>query len=83
MQYHILVASLTLMAMFQNIAIRVRQVTSIYGTLMKICFKDWSQPTSKGIADYAVEKQYQKNILPQESLSVQESWYLKKINQRI
>ena len=41
---HILVASLTLMAL----AIRVRLATSIrvqYDTLMKNCFKDWSQST--------------------------------------
>ena len=37
--YHIRVASLTLMR-----AIRVRLATSIcYNTLMKNCFKDWSQ----------------------------------------
>ena len=42
--YHLLVASLTLMALFQNRAIRVRLATNIwYDTLMKNCFKDWSQ----------------------------------------
>ena len=40
---HILVTSLTLMALFLNRAIRVRLATSIYDTLMKNCFKDWSQ----------------------------------------
>ena len=41
--YDILVASLTLMALFYR-AIRVRLATSIwYDTLMKNCFKDWSQ----------------------------------------
>ena len=41
--HHILVASLTLMTLF-NRAIRVRLATSIwYDTLMKNCFKDWSQ----------------------------------------
>ena len=40
--YNILVASLTLMALFR--AIRVRLATSIwYDTLIKNCFKDWSQ----------------------------------------
>ena len=40
---YILVASLTLMALF-NRATRVRLATSIwYDTLMKNCFKDWSQ----------------------------------------
>ena len=45
--YHILVASLTLMALLALLrAIRVRLATSIwYGTLMKNCFKDWSQLT--------------------------------------
>ena len=42
MSYHILVASLTLMALFR--AIRVRLATSkCYDTSMKKCFKDWSQ----------------------------------------
>ena len=42
--YHVLVASLTLMGLFYNRAIRVRLATSIwYDTLMKICFKDWSR----------------------------------------
>ena len=44
--YYILVASLTLMALFfkKTRAIRVRLATSIcYDTLMKNCFKDWSQ----------------------------------------
>ena len=44
--YNILVASLTLMALFEDRAIRVRLATSIlYDTLMKNCFKDWSQST--------------------------------------
>ena len=34
------------------------------------------------MADYAVEKQYKENILPQESLSAQESWYLKKLKSK-
>ena len=42
--YHILVAGLTL------IAIRVRLATSIwYDTLMKNCFKDWSQSTWRSV----------------------------------
>ena len=45
--YNILVASLTLMALSYNRAIRVRLITSLlHDTLMKNCFKDWSQ--SKG-----------------------------------
>ena len=45
--YHILVASLILMALFYNRAIRVRLATSIwYDTLTKSCFKDWSQSNS-------------------------------------
>ena len=45
LSYNILVASQTLMALFKNRAIRVRLATSIliYDTLMKNCFKDWSQ----------------------------------------
>ena len=42
MSYHILVARLTLMALFW--AVRVRLATSIwYDTLIKNCFKDWSR----------------------------------------
>ena len=46
--YHILVASLILMALFKNRAVRViLATTSIwYDTLMKNCFKDWSQSTN-------------------------------------
>ena len=42
--YHIIRAGLTLMPLFLNRAIRVRLATSIwYDTLMKNCFKNWSQ----------------------------------------
>ena len=45
--YHILIASLTRMALSYNRAIRVRLAISIwYETLMKNCFKDWSQSRS-------------------------------------
>ena len=44
---HILVVSITLMTLFWNRAIRVGLATSIwYDTLMKNCFKDWSQSIS-------------------------------------
>ena len=46
--YHILVASLTLMALSKNRAIRVRLATSIcFDTMMENCLKDWSQSRHK------------------------------------
>ena len=54
---HVLVASLTLMAPFKNGAIRVRLGTSIwYHTLMKNCFKDWSQSSCNHAFSMEVEK---------------------------
>ena len=48
--YTILVASLTLRALFKNRAIRVRLAKSIfYDTVVKNCFKDWSQSSQSGL----------------------------------
>ena len=69
MSYHLLVASLTLMALFsKKRATRVRLATSIcYGTLMKKCFNDWSQSKSQPLTGSAqnIDPPYYKNKFPE------------------